>query len=95
MRRPNLWVALPVAVAGIAGGVIGYFVTDASCAPGGCLIAAIFFALLAGLAAAVGIGVVVVLAVRSMTEWREMEEREITIEMDQAAPGLLDGAEDE
>ena len=40
-RRPNFWVTVPIAVAALAGGVIGYFVTDASCAPESCTFAAV------------------------------------------------------
>jgi len=72
--RPNPWVVLPVLLATIAGGAVGYFVTDASCAPASCGVAAVAVALGVALAAAAGVGVVVVLAVRSLAEWRSQQE---------------------
>lgn len=70
MRTPNPWIAGPVLVATIAGGVIGFQVTRVSCAPGSCLGAAVAMALLGAALAFFGVGTVVVLAVRSMAEWR-------------------------
>ena len=87
MRRlPNPWVVLPVAIAAIAGGFVGFFVTDASCAPESCTPAAALVAVGVALAAAAGIGVVVVLALRSLSEWREHEDREILTREDPPAP---------
>lgn len=84
MRLPNPWVAVPILLAAVAGGVIGYIVTDASCAPHSCTVAAALFAVLGAAAAAIGVGVVVVLAVRSVAEWRETQDREIVIEKSEA-----------
>ena len=78
MRRlPNPWVALPIVIAALAGGTVGFFVTDASCAPDSCTVPAILVAAAAALGAAAGIGVVVVLALKSLSEWKEHSEREI------------------
>jgi hypothetical protein len=80
MRRfPNPWVAVPVLVAGIAGGVVGYLVTDASCAPGSCALAAGITAVLAGAIIAAGVGVVAVLALRSFDEHRTHRERSVVV----------------
>ena len=70
MRRPNIWVATPTTLAGVAGGIVGYAVADASCAPGSCTAAAVAFAILGAIVSLVGVAVVVVLAVRSVAEWR-------------------------
>ncbi len=87
MRRlPNPWVALPVAIAALAGGFVGFFVTDASCTPEPCTFAAVLVAIGVALAAAVGVGVVVVLAVRSLSEWKEHSEREILTSEDPPTP---------
>lgn len=80
MRRlPNPWVSIPVVVAAIAGGIIGYLVTDASCAPGSCAATASVVAILGALATGVGVGVVAILALKSLAEWREHAEREILV----------------
>lgn len=79
MRLPNPRVALPVLASAAAGGVVGYVVTDASCAPGSCAGAAAAVAAGVALAAGVGVGVVVVLALRSFAEWRSLDERVVTV----------------
>lgn len=87
MRRiPNPWVVLPVTIAAIAGGFVGFFVTDASCGPDSCTLAALLVAVGVALAAAAGVGVVVVLALRSLAEWKEHEEREILTRRDGDEP---------
>ena len=85
-RRPNFWVTVPTALAALAGGVVGYFVTDASCAPEACTFAAVSVAVAVGLGAAVGVGVVVVLALKSLSEWQEHADRGILTETDPDAP---------
>lgn len=84
MKLPNPWVAIPVLVAAVTGGVVGYLVTEASCA-GRCTVPAVLVALGVTVGAAVGVGTVVVLAVRSMREWREFQDREITV-VEEAEP---------
>jgi hypothetical protein len=85
-RRPNFWVTVPIALAAVAGGVVGYFVTDASCAPESCTLAAVSVAVAVGFGAAVGVGVVVVLALKSLSEWQEHADRGILTETDPDAP---------
>lgn len=80
MRRfPNPWVGVPVLVSGLTGGAVAYIVTDASCAPGTCTIAAVIAAVVTGLAIAAGVGVVVVLALKSIDEHRVHRERMILV----------------
>jgi hypothetical protein len=76
---PNPWVAIPVLVATIAGGAVGWFVTDASCAPDSCTAMAGTVATIAAIGTGIGVGVVVVLALKSLAEWREHGDREITV----------------
>ena len=73
MRRVNPWVLIPVVLATLAGGVVGALVTQVSCAPGSCLPAAIGVGVLSAIAAFVGVGIVVVLAVRSLAEWKQSD----------------------
>ena len=82
MRLPNPRVGLPIVLGALAGGVVGWFVTTASCAPGSCPVAAGVIATLAALVAGAGVGVVVVLAMRSFAEWHEHDEREVLVESD-------------
>jgi hypothetical protein len=79
---PNPWVAFPVLVATIAGGAVGWFVTDASCAPDSCDVMAGSVAAIAAIGTGIGVGVVVVLALKSLAEWREHGDREITVRQD-------------
>lgn len=81
MRAPNPWVTVPVVLAAIAGGVVGYFVTEASCAPGGCVVAAGLVAAAVSVAAGLGIGVIGVLALKSLDEFRSHRDREILTEV--------------
>lgn len=88
MSRPNPWVVIPIALAAAAGGAVGYFVTDASCAPHGCTPAAILIAALVAVAAAIGVGIVVVLSLKSLSEWREHADREVlTVAESDEPPG--------
>jgi hypothetical protein len=89
MRRlPNPWVAVPALLAGLAGGIVGYIVTDASCAPGNCVAVASVTAVVVGMGIAVGVGVVAVLALRSIDEHRVHRDRMIlTITEDDQPPG--------
>lgn len=84
MRLPNPRIAAPILLAATAGGVVGYSVTDASCAPGSCPVAAVSVAVIAALGTAVGVAVVVVLAVRSFAEWRIQSERDVLVAVDDA-----------
>ncbi|MDP2624396.1 MAG: hypothetical protein Q8Q29_11425 [Actinomycetota bacterium] len=80
MRRlPNPWVAVPVLLSGLTGGAVGYIVTDASCGPGSCTVAAVIAAIVTGLAIAAGVGVVAVLALRSLDEHRVHRDRMILV----------------
>ena len=85
-HMPNPWVALPVLVATIAGGAVGWLVTDASCAPDSCGFLAGSVAVIAAVGTGIGVGVVVVLALKSLAEWREHGEREITVRRDREGP---------
>lgn len=90
MRRlPNPWIAVPALAAAIAGGIVGFFVTTASCVPGGCVLAASLVGAVAGIAVGVGVGVIAVLAFRSLDEFRSHRDREIltALEPDQETPG--------
>ena len=68
------------------GGAVGYLVTDASCSPGSCGFVAALIGLVTAVGAAVGVGVVVVLALKSLSEWREHGDREITIRQEREGP---------
>ena len=86
-RLPNLWIIVPVAVAGLAGAAVGFLVTDASCTPNGCAAAASMVAAIIGIGTAVGVGVVVVLALKSLSEWRTHADREILTSADDGPSG--------
>jgi hypothetical protein len=61
---------LGVVVAGLFGAAIGYGLVDASCHGGDCTGAKVIGTLVGAVLAAVGVGVVAVLALRAMAEWR-------------------------
>jgi len=87
VRLPNPRVAIPVLVSAAAGAVVGYFVTDASCAPGSCHLAAAIVAVAVAVGAGLGVGIVVILAVRSFAEWRIQSERSGVITVEATSDG--------
>lgn len=79
-RRPNPWIALPAVSLGLLAGALGYAVTDVSCRQpdlsglaGPCPGWAVLAAGLSFLTVTAGVGLVLVLVFRSLTEWRERE----------------------
>ena len=70
MRNLNPWIVIPVVIAAIGGGIVGALIMELSCSPGSCLPASVGVGVLTAAAAFSGVGVVVVLAARSMAEWR-------------------------
>jgi hypothetical protein len=73
MRRPNPWVTVPVLLATVGGGVVGGLITQLSCAPGSCIAASVAVGIVSAVLFGIGVGVVVVLALRSIAEWRAAE----------------------
>jgi hypothetical protein len=61
-----------ILLAGLCGGLIGYAVVDLQC-DGDCTVWAGLAGLLGAVLFAVGVGVVAVLALRAMGEWRVIE----------------------
>jgi len=73
MRRyPNPWVFGPAAIGLLIGGWLGYFIAELSGTGTGLALA---LAAISGLAAATGVGIVAVLALRSFAEWKKAEEQ--------------------
>ena len=70
---PSSWARLvallAIGFAGTCGGLVGYAVTDLQC-PGGCPTMAGVIGLGGAAIAAVGVGIVTVLSLRAMAEWR-------------------------
>ena len=74
MARLRYSFVTPVVIAGVVGGFIGWTVTRIGCSSPGCsVLGSLAIAAVAGLVAAAGVGVVVVLADRSLREWREWQ----------------------
>ena len=72
MTRIRYTFAVPVVLAGVTGGFIGWTVTRLGCDGISCSqVANVAVGLLTGLVAAAGVGIVVVLADRSLREWNE------------------------
>ena len=67
--RARLVALLAIVFAGACGGLVGYAITDLQC-PGGCPTMAGVIGLGGAVIAAVGVGIVAVLALRAMAEWR-------------------------
>jgi hypothetical protein len=64
-----------ILVAGLCGGLIGYAVIDLQC-EGDCTAASGIGGLVGALIFAVGVGIVAVLALRAMGEWRVIQHRD-------------------
>ena len=74
-RFPNPWVLIPVLIGLVVGGVIGWSVTTVSCRPDGCGLEAGLVGVGAALATGIGVLVVAVLVIRSLSEWQEANRR--------------------
>lgn len=70
-RRPNPWFFIPVAMGLAIGGALGWMITGVGCR--GCVTAQVVVAVLGALVTGLGVGVVMVLAIRSMNEARARE----------------------
>ncbi len=66
---------LAILLGGLFGGLIGYGFTDLQCTDG-CTTAAAGVGVLGAVIGAAGVGVVAVLALRAMGEWREVQVRD-------------------
>ena len=81
MRRlPNPWFLLPATIAAVIGALVGWRVAYVTCTVDpeqveagarGCLGQEIAYAAIGAVVAFIGVGVVLVLAFRSLAEWRE------------------------
>lgn len=63
-----------ILVAGVCGGLIGYAFVDVQC-EGDCTAAAGATGVITAIAFAVGVGIVAVLAMRAMSEWRVIQHQ--------------------
>lgn len=75
-RRPNPWIVIPALSMGVLGAVIAWWITDATCrynspVNAGCTGWSWFFTGLAFVGCTIGIGLILVLIYRSLTEWKE------------------------
>jgi len=68
-RTAYLLAFLAIAVSGLFGATIGYGLVDISC-EGSCGLASLIGALIGGIAAAAGVGVIAVLVLRAMSKWK-------------------------
>lgn len=81
-RGPVVLAFLGVVVAGIFGGMIGYGLADVSC-EGDCGGALAIGAVVGAALAAAGVGVVAVLVLRAMVEWRRTPPGDPMVPIDQ------------
>lgn len=76
---PPVWARLlavfSIVIAGVAGGLIGWSVTDLQCT-GDCSTTAALVGVVGAVVCAVGVAVVAVLTLRAMSEWRAIENRD-------------------
>lgn len=75
-RRPNPWIVIPSLSMGVLGAVIAWWITDATCRYNSALGAGCpgwtwIFTILAFIACTIGVGLILVLVYRSLTEWKE------------------------
>lgn len=82
MKLPNPWIGIPGFLAAVGGATVGYLVTAASCAPGGCTAPAVGVGIATGVVSAIGVVVVAALALRSLAEHRDSLDRDILMFVD-------------
>ncbi len=75
-RRPNPWVVLPSLSMGILAAVVAWWITDATCRYNssvgvGCPGWAFFLTTVSFLGVTLGVGLLLVLVYRSLSEWKE------------------------
>jgi hypothetical protein len=75
-RGARVLAFVAILVGGLCGGLIGYGFTDLQCGDDECTGLAGGMGLLGAVVGAVGVGVVSVLALRAMGEWRDIQARE-------------------
>jgi hypothetical protein len=75
-RGARVLAFLAILVGGLCGGLIGYGVTDLQCGDDDCTGLAGGMGVLGAAIGAVGVGVVAVLALRAMAEWRTIQTRD-------------------
>jgi hypothetical protein len=66
---------IAILVAGLSGGLIGYAVIELQCS-GDCGLWAGAMGLIGAIVFAAGVGVVAILALRAMSEWRDVQHRQ-------------------
>jgi hypothetical protein len=74
-RGARVLAFIAILVGGLCGGLIGYGLTDIQCGHD-CTNAAGGFGILGAALGAVGVGVVSILALRAMGEWRTIQHRD-------------------
>ena len=75
-RGARLLAFAAILVGGLCGGLIGYGFTDLQCGDDECTGLAGGMGLLGAVIGAIGVGVVSVLALRAMGEWRTIQTRD-------------------
>lgn len=70
----RIWTVGASALAAVIGGLLGWSVTVVGCRPDSCFVSAGLVALIGAAVAAAGVGLVMVLVVRSLDEWRDADD---------------------
>lgn len=73
-RGAYLLTFAAIVAAGLFGGVIGWGITDLGCS-GNCTVATTIGTIVGAVGAALGVGVIGVLVLRAMAEWKRQEAR--------------------
>jgi hypothetical protein len=78
-RRPNPWIVIPSVGLGLLAGALGWVVTDLSCRESspvsGCPPWTWLVTIVSFLSVTIGVGLLLVLVYRSLSEWREGSTR--------------------
>lgn len=83
------WLAFgSIVIAGIAGGFIGWAFMDLQC-EGDCTVASGITGLITAVGAAIGVGIVAVLALRAIGEWQSQQASGTTPDDGEVEPGLV------
>ena len=75
-RSARILSFLAIVLSGFCGGLIGYTVTDLQCS-GDCVVLSSSVGIAGAAIAAIGVGIICILTLRAMSEWKTNEQQQL------------------